>query len=239
MGFLDHSTNNIIVDAVLTDRGRELLAAQNGNDKTGFKIEKFSLSDDEVDYTIIQKYGRTVGKEKIIKNTPVFEAQTKAYLAQKYRMVTLNDPLVTHLPSLSVSPSGTLSFNSTTTQVTLFVKTVMSEGRTVPVEIIDNEFYVILPSKLLAISTRQGARQTALDIDESTSLLTGTYVVTTSSNNKGQGTTLAEIVLTKLSSIDDTLFTVYGSGGTTIKTIISIIGADSGARTDIPISITR
>ena len=49
MGFLDHSTNNIIVDAVLTDTGREFLAANKGD----FKIAFFSLSDDEVDYTII------------------------------------------------------------------------------------------------------------------------------------------------------------------------------------------
>jgi len=53
MGFLDHSTNNIIVDAVLTDRGRELLAGQNSN-IAKFSITKFSLSDDEVDYTIIK-----------------------------------------------------------------------------------------------------------------------------------------------------------------------------------------
>ena len=66
MGFLDHSTNNIIVDAVLTDLGRQALA--NGT----FDITQFSLSDDEVDYSIISKFGRTVGKEKIIKNTPVF-----------------------------------------------------------------------------------------------------------------------------------------------------------------------
>ena len=72
MGFLDHSTNNIIVDAVLTDTGREFLAANRGD----FKIAYFSLSDDEVDYTIIERFGRSVGKEKIIKNTPIFEAQT-------------------------------------------------------------------------------------------------------------------------------------------------------------------
>ena len=239
MGFLDHSTNNIIVDAVLTDRGRELLAAQNGNDRTGFKIEKFSLSDDEVDYTIIQKYGRTVGKEKIIKNTPVFEAQTKAYLAQKFRMVTLNDPLVTHLPSLDVSPAGILTFSTATPSTTVRVKTVMSEGKTVPVEIVDNEFYVILPSKLLAIGSTAGTSQTPLDIDESTSLLTATYVVTTAANNPGQNTTIVDFALTRLTSIDDTLFTVYGTGGSIIKTVISIIGADSGARKDISISITR
>ena len=62
MGFLDHSTNNIIVDAVLTDTGREFLAANKGD----FKIAFFSLSDDEVDYTIVEKFGRSVGKEKNI-----------------------------------------------------------------------------------------------------------------------------------------------------------------------------
>ena len=65
MGFLDHSTNNIIVDAVLTDTGRAFLARNDGS----FSIVKFALGDDEVDYTIIEKFGRTVGKEKVEKNT--------------------------------------------------------------------------------------------------------------------------------------------------------------------------
>ena len=83
MGYLDHSTNNIIVDAVLTDIGREFLARNDGS----FSIVKFALGDDEVDYTMIEKFGRTVGKEKIEKNTPVFEAQTNANLALKYKAV--------------------------------------------------------------------------------------------------------------------------------------------------------
>ena len=41
MGFLDHSTNNIIIDAVLTDHGRKLLAENQG----AFQIAFFSLSD--------------------------------------------------------------------------------------------------------------------------------------------------------------------------------------------------
>ena len=79
MGFLDNSTNNIIVDAVLTDYGRQLLARNDGS----FSIVKFALGDDEVDYLTIKKFGRTVGKEKIEKNTPVFEAQTNQNLALK------------------------------------------------------------------------------------------------------------------------------------------------------------
>ena len=57
MGFLDHSTNNIIVDAVLTDLGRQSLAKNDGS----FQIFQFALGDDEVDYNIIQQFGRTVG----------------------------------------------------------------------------------------------------------------------------------------------------------------------------------
>ena len=53
MGFLDHSTNNIIIDAVLTDYGRRLLAENQG----AFKIAFFSLGDDEIDYTTIKKFG--------------------------------------------------------------------------------------------------------------------------------------------------------------------------------------
>lgn len=43
MGFLDHSTNNIIIDAVLTDTGRQMLANNQGN----FRIAFFSLADDD------------------------------------------------------------------------------------------------------------------------------------------------------------------------------------------------
>ena len=65
MGFLQGDTNNIILDAVLTDTGRKFLSQNNQS----FKVSKFALGDDEIDYGIIQKYGRTVGKEKIEKNT--------------------------------------------------------------------------------------------------------------------------------------------------------------------------
>ena len=98
MGFLDNSTNNIIVDAVLTDYGRELLSRNDGS----FSIVKFAFGDDEVDYSTIQKFGRTVGKEKIEKNTPVFEAQTVASLALRYPIVSYSDPNLIALPTLAL-----------------------------------------------------------------------------------------------------------------------------------------
>ena len=45
MAFLDNS-GDIILDAVLTDLGRERLARGDGS----FKITKFAVADDEIDY---------------------------------------------------------------------------------------------------------------------------------------------------------------------------------------------
>ena len=50
MGFLNNVTNNIILDAVLTDEGRKRLAR---NDRS-FVITMFALGDDEVDYTMVE-----------------------------------------------------------------------------------------------------------------------------------------------------------------------------------------
>ena len=90
MGFLDHSTNNIIVDAVLTDVGREKLASATSAENF---VASYAFADDEIDYTLIKKYGTIVGKEKIEKNTPIFEASTNASLGVKYFLLTSANPL--------------------------------------------------------------------------------------------------------------------------------------------------
>ena len=82
MGFLNHATNNIIIDAVLTERGRELLANES------FDVTSFAFGDDEVDYSILTKYGLTIGKEKIMKNTPIFEANPNENVAIKNFLIT-------------------------------------------------------------------------------------------------------------------------------------------------------
>ena len=87
MGFLDGSTNNIIIDAVLTDLGRATLSRNDGT----FSIARYSFGDDEVDYGIIEKFGRTVGKEKIIKNTPVLDANTNSAIALNNKLITQSD----------------------------------------------------------------------------------------------------------------------------------------------------
>ncbi len=46
MGFLNNSI--VTVDAILTRKGRELLAKNDGS----FRITQFALADDEIDYTM-------------------------------------------------------------------------------------------------------------------------------------------------------------------------------------------
>ena len=108
MGYLDHSTNNIIIDAVLTDYGRQKLA---GTGNLG--ITQYAFADNEIDYTIIRKYGTVIGKEKIEKNTPIMEASTNS--ATTYNLLNSNASAldITSLPVLSVTVAN--SVDATTT----------------------------------------------------------------------------------------------------------------------------
>ena len=153
MGFLDHSTNNIIIDAVLTDTGRAFLARNDGS----FSIVKFALGDDEVDYTVIEKFGRTVGKEKIEKNTPIFEAQTSGNLALKYKCVSISNPNLIRLPRLELSGEGfqgsTLEMNRSGSGSTRTIKVTqdVQNENTIDVELRDQAFVVKLPSRFLQL----------------------------------------------------------------------------------------
>ena len=46
MGYLDNTS--VVVDAILTKKGRELLSRQDGS----FRVTQFALADDEIDYTL-------------------------------------------------------------------------------------------------------------------------------------------------------------------------------------------
>ena len=235
MGFLDHSTNNIIVDAVLTDTGREFLAANRGD----FKIAFFSLSDDEVDYTIIEKFGRSVGKEKIIKNTPIFEAQTVGTIAQKHRMLSLPDPSIIRLPTVTIEGTAgltgnTVSFNtsSSTSRRVVFEQTIEGETR-IPDGVSDTSFTVEVPDRFISVSER-----TAFNIEASTRI--ASYTVQSGVPNEKNGARV-EFSLQLQPGLDDTVFQTFGNQGNknTISSVVSIIGDQSGYRKDFSITITR
>ena len=106
MGFLNNTT--VTVDAILTKKGRELLA-QGSN---AFNITKFALADDEVDYKLFdvthpngsEQYGN------VIENMPLLEAFADENHVMRYKLVTL--PKNTQkMPILTVQP-GTIHFTA-------------------------------------------------------------------------------------------------------------------------------
>lgn len=105
MGFLDNTS--ITVDAILTKKGRELLA----RGQNEFRITKFALADDEIDYNLYDTahpngsnfYGA------VIENMPLLEAFVDENQLLRYKLTTL--PKETNkLPILEL-PSPSLTFN--------------------------------------------------------------------------------------------------------------------------------
>jgi len=105
MGYLDNTS--ITVDAILTNKGRELLA-QGG---TAFNITQFALGDDEVDYTLWNPNDTrgTAFYGDVIENMPVTEAIPDQTKALKYRLLTLPGNNAQYLPKVTVSPSSVSS----------------------------------------------------------------------------------------------------------------------------------
>jgi len=187
MGFLDHTTNSIIIDAVLTERGRELLARNDGS----FKIDSFAFGDDEIDYTNILKYGTDMGKEKIEKNTPIFEAQTNENIAIKYNNITLSSSVtrLLYIPVLYVDTNTMsvlesnptkpaniqLDSSSTTTNkktITLFSTLPAVSGQTsIDNNLIDTIFEVRFNSLLLGLYNSNGDENITDFIDKDENLI--------------------------------------------------------------------
>lgn len=236
MGFLDASTNNIILDAVLTDVGRQFLARNDGS----FSIHKFALGDDEVNYGLITKYGRTVGAEKIEKNTPVFEALTNPSIAQKYRLVSISNPNLLRLPVMSLSGDAnvdslnnlvTLGRNTQKTSNVIIQQTIQNET-TIDVELRDQTFIVEVPNLFMQV-----LKNTPENIDGNQR---ATYILTRSPAENAFGGSSVQFTLS-VKSLTDTLFSVYGTTAdkTKIKAFMKVTGVQSGAVQDIGIVIDK
>lgn len=247
MGFLNHSTNNIIIDAVLTERGRELLARNDGS----FNISSFVFGDDEVDYSIIEKYGLTIGKEKIEKNTPIFEANPNENIAIKHPLISFPNPLlrITQIPSLKWSNASQgetkvdLFDTASSTDASIVYKktlTIKNSVTSAPDGVLDENitdysFIVKMHGSLLQI-----ANETKIDTD-----LNGidTYSITTDiaadAEWKNQRSSTFTIFSYGVVSASD--FTTYAaiSDSNKINTSVQIIGASSGASLVIPVTITK
>jgi hypothetical protein len=106
MGYLNNST--ITVDAILTKKGRELLAR--GRDE--FKITQFALADDEIDYDLYNPEHPlgTAYYGAAIENMPIVEALADETQMLKYKLVTLPKGTA-RIPVVSVGQT-TIELNS-------------------------------------------------------------------------------------------------------------------------------
>ena len=112
MSFLDNS-GDIILDAVLTETGRRRMAEGN------FKITKFALGDDEIDYSLYNKNhpSGSAYYDLEILQTPVFEAFTQVNAGINYGLLPVTAVDLLFLPTmkfneLSLSGLNNISKNS-------------------------------------------------------------------------------------------------------------------------------
>ena len=118
MGYLDNSS--ITVDAILTKRGRELLARNDGS----FRITQFALGDDEIDYTLFNE-NHPNGSQfsgEAIENMPLIEAIPNGANSMNSKLITLSRgaqaiPFITTsypLTGISINQGGSATISPTT-----------------------------------------------------------------------------------------------------------------------------
>ena len=216
MAILNPTT--VTVDAILTTKGRELLARNDGS----FQITQFALADDEIDYTLYNPnhpsgsafYGEA------IENVPVLEAFPNESQTMRYKLVTL--PRGT-----SKLPVINIGYNSIT----------LRQGASL----------TITPQTLNylgATSTFEANGYTATIADSRlVSSFTGTGITTTTPVQGLNTTTGAVLSVTQVGTsftlTGTTINTLFGSSLSTLTTTITVVGRDSGARVTIPLNIQK
>ena len=101
MGFLNNTS--ITVDAILTKKGRELLA----RGRNEFQVTKFALADDEVDYRLwdTSHPNGTNYYGAVIENMPLLEAIPDENHVMRYKLITLPKNTI-KMPVITSSPAS-------------------------------------------------------------------------------------------------------------------------------------
>jgi hypothetical protein len=213
------NNNTVTIDAVLTAKGRELLARNDGS----FRITQFSLADDEVDYTLYNPsqpsgsafYGQA------IEAMPVMEAFPDDTQIMIYKLVTLPRGTA-KLPvinvgynSISLKQGATLTITPQTLNYLGATSTFEANG------------YAITISDIRFLSTFSSTGITG-------ATTTPTGITSTVGSQLSQ-----TIIGTSFTLTGTTINTLFGSGANQITATITALGRDSGARITIPLTITK
>ena len=218
MAILNPTT--VTVDAILTTKGRELLARNDGS----FQITQFSLADDEIDYTLYnpnQPSGSAFYGEAI-EAMPIIQAFPNDTQIMRYKLVTLPRG-TSRLPVVS------LGYNTITLKqgasITITPQTLNYLGATSTFEA-NGYIATISDIRLLSSFTGTGVTVTAAVGNSALNTTTGAVL---SKSDLGTSFTLT----------GTTVNTLYGTTLTTLTTTLTVIGRDSGARITIPINIQK
>ena len=140
MGYLNNAT--VTVDAILTKKGRELLA----KGASSFNITQFALADDEIDYDLWNQ-SHPLGDDKmgtVIENLPITEAVPDETQSMKYKLITLSEgtkaiPYIeSNISSLVILQSGGDITATTPAQITIQLKQWSSTSNAGPITITEN-----------------------------------------------------------------------------------------------------
>ena len=219
MGYLNNSV--ITVDAILTTKGRQLMARNDGS----FKITQFALSDDEIDYTLYNPnhpsgsayYGEA------ITSMPLLEAFPLETQMMKYKLVTLPRGTA-KLPILNI---GTNLIN--VPQNISYTISPQTQNYNSQVES-SGYMFTISDSRLVSSFVAVGVPNVPTDSMNAG----GTITMGTNVSMTAIGTTL-----TLRGTSLNTLYPSGSSVGSTINGTITIVGRDSGARITVPIQISK
>jgi hypothetical protein len=215
MGYLNNSV--VTVDAILTDKGRQLLAQNDGS----FRITQFALADDEIDYTLYNPthpsgsafYGQA------IENQPLLEAFPQQTQIMKYLLTTLPRGTA-RMPILDIGLTAIVIKQGASLAIT--PQTLNYAGG----DTFESAGYTATISDVRTMSTFEGVGINTPDAQalNSTSTL-GTNVSKT-------------VVGTTINLRATTVNTLFGSN-TSVYATLTIVGRDSGARIQVPITVTR
>jgi hypothetical protein len=211
----------VTVEAVLTTKGRELLARNDGS----FRITQFALSDDEIDYTLYNPshpsgsafYGQA------IEAMPLLQAFVDNTQDMKYQLVTLPRGTA-KLPVLNIGGRATISLQQGAT-ITFQPTTLNYLGTIESVEPL-GYLATVSNQNLIGSFTGTGVNTTALPS------LTPTPTTSGAPLSISQIGTAFTLTATSLNNI-------FPSGTTVVTTTITFVGRNSGARISIPFTVTK
>ena len=216
MGYLNNQV--VTIDAILTKKGRELLAKGDGT----FNITQFALGDDEIDYTLYnpQHPSGSAFYGQAIENMPLLEAFPNENQIMKYKLATLPRGTA-RMPILDLG-QGNVKLRQTA-QKTITPQTLNFLGNNSVFESSGYTF-TISDSRLFSSFVGSGVEQ-PVSLPQTSTSTTGTNVSRT-------------VIGTTLTMRATGVNTLFGKNSVLYATL-TVVGRDSGARVQIPVSVSQ